>query len=69
MHYWYYRLAIKGMMDKIKLIFFVGIIIGAFILVPNLGKDLVMSCVTAWQGIDHAKENLNESMKGSPIIR
>ena len=56
-------------MERAKIIFFICVVIAMFVVVPSLGRDLVFSCVTMYQGIDESQKELQESMKDNPIIR
>ena len=58
-------------MEKFKLIFVLGIVVIAFILVPNLAGNLNASCKSVMAGLNESRDSFSEAtdegMFKSPI--
>ncbi len=55
-------------LQKIKLIILGIFVILAFVLVPNLGKDIMFGCKDVMRGIQDTSSNLSKSMQDSNIM-
>lgn len=61
----------KRAMEKFKLIFVLGIVVVAFVLIPGLGSDLTASCKSVMAGLNESRDSFSEAtdegMFKSPI--
>lgn len=53
--------------DRIKMFFILAILIGAFIVAPNMAKDLFASCKNVAENLKDTSQQMRDSMKENPI--